>query len=100
MRVWDQHGNCVSVIKLEQSTVGRAVQFQSSGRYLGVGTTAREVLIVDWKNSLIIKRFSGHKGIVLDLKFDEIREEILYSSSLDGSVKIWDVVMGLEVGSL
>lgn len=61
------------------------------------GTAGREVVVIDWKASKITHRFKGHWAIVLDVKFHPDESKLLaISSSQDGSVKVWDIIMNSE----
>ena len=57
------------------------------------------MLIIDSKQALIVKRFQAW-GIVLDVRFNSLQEEILYASTQDGAVKGFDLVLGTEIFNL
>jgi len=38
-----------------------------------------------------IRLSKGHTFVVTKLQFDQIEDNILYTSSLDGTIRIWDL---------
>jgi WD40 repeat protein len=56
------------------------------------------VIVIDWKLSKITHKFKGHRAIVFGVRFHPDENQLLAtSSSQDGSVKMWDIVMNTEV---
>ena len=56
------------------------------------------MIIIDWKDSKITHRFRGHRAIVTDVRFHPDESKlIVFSSSQDGSVRGWDLVMNSDL---
>lgn len=52
------------------------------------GSDDKSIKIFDLKNGQMIRELLGHKSLILDLKVDN--NDIIYSSSNDGTIKVWN----------
>lgn len=99
IRVYNSNFEPISAAKIDQTSVGRSVAIQQKGWFVAIGTTGWEILILDTKLSLITKWYGG-RGIVLDVRFNPLEEELVYASTQDGAIKIIDIVMNTEVANI
>ena len=66
----------------------RCVEFSDDGSFLGVGCESGEIGIFSYHENLVgVRTYQAHKDDVTSLVFKS--ENLLFSSSMDGCVKLW-----------
>jgi len=101
VRVFDiETLKCLKVWKLNK-IVAKIMKIDPSNKFLAIVGSNHSILVYDLKNFNLINSFSGHDTFIYDIAFNPDKEKyILYSGSEDGTVKIWDIVLNKNVGSL
>jgi len=65
-----------------------AVSYAAAGRLVCAAGREHQISVWDRKSGRLVKRLSGHRDAVLDLRYDPKRERLL-SGSADATVLIW-----------
>lgn len=87
-----------------------SVTISPDGRLLACGSWDKTVKVFDWKTAIDttteankkqpIASLSDHARSVLSVRFSPSQRNVLYSTGLDGCVKIWDAQNALLMGTL
>lgn len=75
-----------------------AVEFSHNGKYLAQGGEDNLITVYNMKGDLVAT-FHGHEGSVTDLDFSP-DDQLLYSSSIDGTFRIWNIENGYSASVL
>ncbi len=67
-----------------------SLQFSRDGNILGAVTHANQVLLWDLSARETFTNLGGHRGPVTDVRFSLV-EDLFYTSSTDGTVKVWRI---------
>lgn len=57
------------------------------------------ILLFDVLSLRLVRKFEGHKDRITDLCFSEDGKWLL-SSSMDGTLRIWDVILGRQIDAV
>jgi U3 small nucleolar RNA-associated protein 13 len=81
--------------------IARLMRVDQTGKFLAIATARNNIFVYDTETYKLLNSFSGHSGFIYDLSFSPDKEKfLLYSASEDGTVKIWDILLNKQVGSL
>jgi len=69
-----------------------ALASSGDGKYLASGGSDRMILVWDPRSGSQVKFLSGHEGRINVLAFSGKEPNLLVSASLDGSVRLWNVL--------
>jgi U3 small nucleolar RNA-associated protein 21 len=98
LKIFDfQKGDLVESLEFD-SCVERMTIHRESG-LLALATDDLLIHVVDLETRKIIRRFEGHEGRITDLAFSP-DGRWLVSSSVDGSIKTWDLPSAYLIDSL
>ena len=90
IKLWDVFSqNCVVTFNGHNSAV-KVLTFSSSGLQIASGGHDTDILIWDIVNESGLFRLTGHKSMITAIDF--LGEHYLISTSIDGLVKIWDIL--------
>ena len=96
IRVWDVATGAERSKTPAPSQVGN-LEISRDGKFAFVGVINR-VMVIDIETGAVLKSLPGHQGGVSGVALAADGRHA-YSASLDGTVKRWDLIAGLEVGS-
>lgn len=101
VRIFDfESTKCVKVWKLNK-ILAKMMKIDPSFKFVAIVGSNHSILVYDLHNYNLINSFSGHDTFIYDIAFNPDKEKyILYSGSEDGTVKIWDIVLNKNIGSL
>jgi WD40 repeat protein len=96
--IWEA---ATGVRRIELSGVyGRPILlFSPEGKHFTTTNQERVIALRDVATGRVIRTFHGHTDVIGSLAFNSEGDRLV-SGSADGSVRIWDVVSGLELLSL
>ena len=89
--LFDDKGNMYEVKSLdeivtkESPVTGQIISYASNKHYKAFGMNDGNIYLIN--NNGVVKKFIGHRSRITKLRFDG---NSLYSSSLDGTVNMWD----------
>ncbi|XP_020672729.1 WD repeat-containing protein 36 [Dendrobium catenatum] len=98
IKVWDFKA-CKVKSRLE---VGRSVTKMVYQRTNGLLATAADDMVLrvfDVLSLLMVRKFEGHTDRITDLCFSDDGKWLL-SSSMDGSLRIWDVILARQIDAI
>ncbi|GMV26290.1 MAG: hypothetical protein AMXMBFR58_23210 [Phycisphaerae bacterium] len=67
------------------------VIFSPDGSRVIAGNWSRHIDVWDTQSGRLVRRLTGHRGLVTDLEFRPREPNILASSAADGQVMLWDL---------
>lgn len=77
---WRAHGNAVMDI-----------QFSADDSYIATGSGDQTAQIIDARTQQTVSVLAGHKSSVKQVRFQPGTDQVVATSSRDGSVQIWDL---------
>lgn len=96
VRLWDTaSGQEIRTVHVGGSLIDRTT-FSPGDRWLAVGNNSPVITLLDLSSSSPPRLLSGHSGRVSDLAFLPCGRQMI-SSSLDGTVRFWEVPSGREL---
>lgn len=66
------------------------LSLDSEAKFLATGSEDKTIKIWNLDEFSVVKTFTDHKDVITSLNFSK-KQNILYSTSLDGLFKIWDL---------
>ena len=90
IRIWGFHScELIRKIKTENNNLYGICLWNEN--YIFVGCKDQSIKLIELKNGLLIKNLKGHKGRIISFKkiIQPDNNEILFSQSLDGTIKSW-----------
>jgi len=90
IRIWGFHScELIRKIKTENNNLYGICLWNEN--YIFVGCKDQSIKLIELKNGLLIKNLKGHKGRIISFKkiIQPDNNEILFSQSLDGTIKTW-----------
>jgi WD40 repeat protein len=75
------------------------IKLSPDGKYLAIGKTGNNAMLMDFNTGKLIRTFRGHENIVISLDFSP-DGKYLATGSADGTTKIWEVESGRMLRSL
>ncbi|MFO7829584.1 MAG: hypothetical protein R6V23_13240 [Bacteroidales bacterium] len=76
-------------INLESNTALTSLKYNHSGDWLVSGSSKGDVIVWDTKTYQKLDDLEGHKSRIYDIDFNS-EDKIMATSSLDGTVRMWD----------
>ncbi|GAB6025749.1 hypothetical protein CHUAL_011731 [Chamberlinius hualienensis] len=70
---------------------------QSSPKLIATALTSNVIQIYNDESLCKIHSLQGHKKSVTDIQFSQSQPDIMYSSSLDGTIQLWDLRLSAAV---
>jgi WD40 repeat protein len=99
IHVWDAvTGTELYTITIDTLAV-YAVRYSPDGQLIAAGVQEGDVLVYDTSSRELVRRLTGHTGLVPNLAFTA-DGKYLTSSSHDNTVKVWDMDTGEELATL
>lgn len=86
-----------SLFTLDISDYPAAISWSNDGRWLAVGTTAGEVLLIDTTQGLCCRRWLAHDKGLHHISWHPNRM-LLATSGQDGCARLWQITPDAEVG--
>ena len=89
--LFDDKGNMYEVKSLDEivtkksPVIGQITSYVNNNQYKAFGMNDGNIYVID--NHGVVKKFTGHRSRVTKMRFNG---NSLYSSSLDGTVNMWD----------
>jgi WD40 repeat protein/DNA-binding SARP family transcriptional activator len=99
IHVWDAvTGTALDTIPIDATAI-YSVRYSPDGELFAAGVQEGDVLLYDVSSRQLVRRLSGHTGLVWRLAFSP-DGKVLTSVSHDMTVKVWDVDTGVELATL
>ncbi|MFP4024754.1 MAG: eIF2A-related protein [Thiohalospira sp.] len=84
-----QNANDTEIIISELKSAVTAVKYNKTGKWLVAGNTKGDIVVWDTNTYMQIDNLEGHKSRIYDIDFNP-ENNMMATSSLDGTVRIWD----------
>jgi WD40 repeat protein len=91
--LWKAHAGTPPALLHRQGTPLSAVAYSADGTRVAAGGGDKVIWLLDPVRRREVIRLQGHTGRIKSLSFGA-RDRVLVSSSIDGTVGIWDVSAG------
>jgi WD40 repeat protein len=98
LRLWDVHTGALRWIFNGYEAGVRTVAFSPDGHYIASGGHESVVRLSETETGNEIRVFKGHKGQVESVRFSPDGKMIVSAGDGDGSVRLWEVKTGKELG--
>lgn len=93
--LWNVHGKCDNFLTFKQhSNAVLDIQWSLFGDQLASCSADKSVVVVDVESNELVKKFTGHKGVVNSVTTSRSNNAVVGSGSNDKTVRIWDTRLG------